>query len=192
VPNDSASTAPDPREGPRAFLHRLGELLDESGLDAVLIGAQARNAWAEPRATFDFDLLARADAAAYGRFRQLLLAAAARVEREQGITAPSGPDFARFIVDTGEAVDLQAAKTEYQELVLARGVQLDAAQPLRVASVEDLIVLKLIANRRKDQDDLFELGRRDGVDWGYIEHWTEVWQVTDPLRTLQAALAGEG
>jgi hypothetical protein len=58
---------------------------------------------------------------------------------------------------------------------------------LRVATAEDLIVLKLIANRPKDQNDLRGLLELPDLDWPYVEHWAGEWGVLDALRRLRAS-----
>ncbi len=187
-----ASIDPDDRPKALAFLKWLGQVFDEAGLDAVLIGGQARNFWAEPRATRDFDFTTAADTEAFGRVRAALGAQGFRIVRDQGPHQPSGPDFVQFVNDaTGEAIDLQAAKTSFQDGVVSRGVRLDPGQPLPVATVEDMLVLKLIANRKKDQNDLYELARLEGIDWSYVEYWSGVWGVTGVLAALREAMEQE-
>ncbi len=58
---------------------------------------------------------------------------------------------------------------------------------MRVATAEDLIVLKLIANRPKDQVDLLALAALPGIDWSYIERWADAWNVRDVLGRLRDA-----
>ena len=54
---------------------------------------------------------------------------------------------------------------------------------MRVATVEDLIVLKLIADRTKDQADLEGLLALGALDWAYVERWATTWGVLDRLRS---------
>jgi hypothetical protein len=46
---------------------------------------------------------------------------------------------------------------------------------LRVATAEDLIVLKAIANRAKDQGDLAGLTKLQNLDWAYIDAAAKEW-----------------
>ena len=84
----------------------------------------------------------------------------------------------------GNAFDIQTAKTDYQMLVLERAVRSEPEGVL-VATPEDLLILKLIANRSKDRGDLLNLVARNGLDWQYIDQWAEIWDVTERLRAIR-------
>jgi hypothetical protein len=151
-----------------------------------VIGAHAVNAWVEPRITADIDVTAQADAEAMDRLERVLTTAGWSIARKYGEGKPSGPDFARFV--SGDAVmtlEVQTAKTDFQHEVIRRAVVADDG--VRVASVEDLIVLKLIANRPKDQVDLLALAALQGIDWSYVERWADAWSVRDVLSRLRDA-----
>ena len=60
------------------------------------------------------------------------------------------------------------------------------ADGLRVATASDLIVLKLIANRPKDQNDLLGLLALPTIDWPYVERWANEWDVRGLLDGLRA------
>jgi hypothetical protein len=159
----------------------LARVLGQAGLSHALIGGHAVNAWLEPRFTADIDLVIAVDAAALGRFRKALAAEGIVVDVEYGAQEPSGPDFVRFVSADGLArVEIQVAKTPFQREVIQRARADDIR--LRVATPEDLIVMKLIANRPKDQIDLIGLLGLAALDWSYIERWADEWGVTDVLR----------
>ncbi len=166
-------------------LASLARLLDEIGVPYALIGAHGVNAWLEPRFTADVDLTAASTSEEMGRLRRGLLAAGFRVAREHGAALPSGPDFVRFVAPDGELLlEVQAAKTTFQREVVRRAVA--SSSGLRVATIEDLIVLKLIADRPKDQGDLDGLARLPGIDWAYVERWAREWEVGARLERLRA------
>jgi hypothetical protein len=99
---------------------------------------------------------------------------------------PSGPDFVRFVApDGGLLLEVQAAKTPLQREVVERAVA--TASGLRVATVEDLIVLKLIADRPKDQGDLAGLAQLPEIDWTHVERWAREWGLEAGLHALRAA-----
>jgi len=164
-------------------------VLERSGLDYVVIGGHAVNAWLEPRFTADVDVTIQAGPAGIDRLKDVLGDAGYRVIREHGVDVASGPDFVRF-VSRGEGITLevQTAKTEFQRESLRRAAASGAVP--RIATPEDLIVMKLIANRPKDQIDLQGLGQLDGLDWAYVERWAAEWDVSDRLRALRGVAAG--
>ena len=57
---------------------------------------------------------------------------------------------------------------------------------LRVATPEDLVVMKLIADRPKDRVDLAGLARLPRLDRRYVERWAREWQVLEKARALRA------
>jgi hypothetical protein len=163
-------------------LSYVARLLASIGADYAVIGAHAVNCWLEPRLTGDIDLTVAADRAQLDSLRARLSSEGFRVAREYGAEAPSGPDFVRFVSADGELViEVQAAKTEFQREVIRRAA--GTANGLRVATVEDLIVLKLIADRTKDQVDLEGLLGLGALDWAYVEKWAMVWGVLDRLQS---------
>lgn len=162
-------------------------LLDASGVPWALIGGHAVNAWVEPRATADVDVTCAADPAGLERLRAVLEAAGLRADRVHGATEPSGPDFLQFVSEGRRlVVEIQTAKTRLQRDTLQRAVRHGSA---RVATPEDLLVMKLIAYRTKDQADLIALVGLPGLDWPYVEEHARDWSVLERLLRLRAALA---
>ncbi len=167
----------------------LLRLLQDARVEYVVIGGHAVNAWLEPRFTADVDVTVHAAPAEMDRLRALLGERGYRVAREHGAGLPSGPDFVRFVSDPeGITLEVQTAKTEFQREVLRRARD---GTP-RIATPEDLIVLKLIANRPKDQVDLLGLAQLDGLDWAYVERWAAAWEVGDQLQALRQSATRDG
>jgi hypothetical protein len=173
-------------ERPLAWLART---LSELRLPYAVIGAHAVNAWLEPRVTADIDVTIELSAASNRALADAFARAGFERSRVHGVDAPSGPDFLRFASpDRSVTIELQSAKTDLQREVIRRAVS--GAEGLRVATPEDLIVLKLIANRPKDQLDLLGLLVLPGLDWGYVEHWAREWGVLGSLGELRDRAAG--
>jgi len=157
----------------------LAALLDQAGVAYAIIGAHAVNVWLEPRFTADIDVTVQTDSADLERLKALLATRGFVVAGEHGADLPSGPDFIRFTSTEDTVVlELQNAKTDFQREVVRRAV---TAGSVRVATPEDLIVMKLIADRAKDQIDLAGLVTLPGLDWGYVERWAAEWDVDDRL-----------
>ena len=181
-----------PDSDAQEFARDLGAIIGELRDRLVVIGGIAYNFWREPRYTKDIDFNVVADPDVIAEIRRRLTAAGYEVTREQAPDARSGPDFLRFVLPgTRRIVEFQTAKTEYQALTIERGVTLDAEQPFPVATPEDMIILKLLANRSKDHSDLVALAMMDGLDWEYITHWAGIWDLTDALATLHTRVADE-
>lgn len=186
VPAASVSTMADgqPFEAPG-----LAAVFRRASLRHALIGGHGVNSWIMPRETDDYDFVVAPDRSAIEDFEAELLALGLRHVRRQDSDEPSGPDFVQMKNATlNLAVDLQVAKTDYQLLVLERAVPSETSG-FFVATPEDLIVLKLLAMRSQDQRDVALLVDLlgEGLDWPYIEHWAEVWDVTTNLRVFRPA-----
>ncbi len=165
-------------------ISELAELLERAGVKYVVIGAHAVNVWLEPRFTMDIDVTVEATGAGMGRLKEALAAQGFSVTREYGADLRSGPDFVRFAsADQLTVLEVQASKTTYQQEVIRRA-RLEGG--VHVASPEDLIVMKLIADRPKDQIDLQGLIQLPGLDWAYIEHWSGEWGVLDRLARVRS------
>lgn len=170
-------------------LANLAKLFETAGVEYAVIGAHAVNAWVEPRATADLDVTVFADAAGQQRLRTVLESAGYRVAREHGAALPSGPDFVRFVAESQPLfVEVQAAKTELQRQLVARASTSESG--VRVATPEDLIVLKLIAWRPKDRLDLLNLVRLQSLEWDYIDRQADAWQVLSRLAEVRKDAGG--
>jgi hypothetical protein len=163
----------------------------------AVIGAVARNAWAPPRATTDIDLTVVADPVLLKALGVSLGALGYRPVREQRADpAEALPDIVIYRCGEGEPrqVDILVAKTLFEDEVLRR------AQPVEIGSVdvpiaspEDLIVYKLLADRPRDREDIRAVLRTQAraarpLDWPYVERWVSFWRIEDRLRRLRSDL----
>lgn len=162
----------------------LARVLAGSGVPWMLIGGHAVNVWLEPRFTADVDVTVQAGADCVAAVRRALESAGYRSTTEFGAEAASGPDFIRFASPDAISVEVQTAKTAFQQEALERAVRSEG--DLRVATAEDLLVMKLIADRPKDQADALGLARLGDLDWAYVERWAREWQVAEALLALRA------
>jgi hypothetical protein len=171
-------------DAPSGLLADIARLLDQAGVGYAVIGGHAVNVWLEPRFTADIDVTVSADPAAIARLRDVLAAAGYSEVIAHGSELPSGPDFVRWVSSRGDPVEIQVAKTSFQDEVIRRAVR--AASGVLVATREDLIVLKLIADRGKDRADLEGLCALPDVDWTYVERWAQAWDVLERLARFRA------
>lgn len=162
----------------------LGRLMDALGLGYALIGGQAVNCWVRPRATADIDFVVLANREAIERVERQLRASGFTWLQRTGGDQPSGPDFVRMeLAGTTTIIDFQAAKTEFQDNVVARAISIGDEQT-KVATPEDLLVMKLIAGRSKDGDDARRLVALPGLDLEYIRRRAVEWGVEDRLDAI--------
>lgn len=179
-----------------AIASRLG---DRKGVLAI-VGAVARNAWAPPRATTDLDLAVSATGEVLEAIRDALTSAGFRpVRRQQADAEDPFPDLLVFRSQESspKQVDLLVAKTAFEAEVLRRAVRIEVCDvEIPVATPEDVVVYKLIADRHRDREDILAVlrtqaraGRR--VDWHYIGRWAKYWHVDDRLEAVRAQLRGQ-
>jgi len=164
----------------------VARVIEEAGLPYAIIGGHAVNAWLEPRFTADVDITVVADGLGLAALDAAFREAGYSLTREYGAELPSGPDFVRWVSVEGDVAEVQLAKTDFQREVVRRAVQNESGA--RVASPEDLIVLKLIADRAKDRIDLQGLAALPDIDWAYVEGWAREWDVLDRLDRLRGSI----
>lgn len=183
--NDSGYTEPDRLA--RELLTELATALQPCLEGIALIGGLAVNVHREPRFTDDIDFMA---------YPAVLEAVTSQLEEAgfeqvsaQGAEQSSGPDLVRFKrPGIPVVVEFLTSKTELQDSVIARAKRADEIVPIPIATPEDLIVLKLVANRSQDHRDLLELGKIEGLDWAYVEHWAPIWGIEERLANLRGWL----
>lgn len=165
-------------------LGALASVLDALGVRWVLIGALAANRYrSAPRLTLDADLLL----ADFGPGLDTMEAAL----REAGwsvVRADPSAELLRLRHPRWGIADLLVAGTAYQREALerARIEQLDDGVEVRVLTVEDVIVHKLIASRFQDLADIEAvLASNPQLDEAYIERWAEFWGMTATWRQLR-------
>ncbi len=168
-----------------------------AGHDYALIGAAARNAWAPPRATTDVDLSLAASASAIAALDSPLQSLGyVRVRQQQVDPSDPLPDIIVFRAPRQPQLDVLMAKTPFEREALARAVPCQiAGEAVPVATPEDLIVYKLIADRERDRDDIRAVVRTQSragrsVDWAYVETWAARWGISD--RAARARRDSEG
>lgn len=140
------------------------QILKESGIDFCLVGGFAIGVHSQPRATKDVDFLI------------LSLPETKKVLEQQGFTQKETYTFDKvsvnkFIKDSIDVDLLVMEKQEYARKILQRAKATSfGPENIKVISVEDLIILKALANRKKDYWDIEHLKEHNNlIDWDYIK-----------------------
>ena len=160
-------------------LHAFGRLFDRLGIPYAIMGGWAVRVYALPRPTYDVDFTILLDRS---RLPQLYAAA-----EEAGFTVPEHyrggwidsvaemplVKFRLYLAGHGIDVDIFLAESDYQRELMRRRVQHSVAgAPAWFISAEDLILLKLIANRPRDRADIDDLLlARSELDELYLRRW---------------------
>ena len=153
-------------------IRELHEFLTSQGIPYALIGGIAVQFWGEPRYTQDVDLTVVLDMA---HERELV----------HTITSHFAPRISNadvFALDnrvilvrsaSGCPIDISLGLPGYEEEVIARAVSVDLspnARGIRVFTAEDLVVMKIVAGRPRDMDDMegIIIRQQDALDIDYI------------------------
>jgi len=155
------------------LLERVAEGLENLGVPYMVIGGQAVLLYGEPRLTKDIDIAVGAD---LNRLPDIL-----SLVRNIQLTPLVDPDtFTRQTMvlpcadpGTGIRVDLVFSSSPYEQQAMSRTRTVKIGQArVRFASVEDLVIHKLIAGRARDLEDVKSvLVKNPGIDLKYVRHW---------------------
>lgn len=170
-------------------LREVEGILARLGVEWAVFGAVAANVYrAEARATYDVDILL-----SLGRADMAGVAEAAQVAGWSVRLLHPDESMLRIVHPELGAVDFVAVEIEYQQAALqrARRETLAGGISTRVLTVEDIIVHKLIAGRSRDDADVEAiLDANHVLDWDYLNHWLEQWEVADRFAAVQKKARG--
>jgi predicted nucleotidyltransferase len=161
----------------------LAERLAASGIDYMVIGGQAVLMYGEPRLTRDIDITLGLDASAFG------MIVALAEELGLRIIVENPEEFVQRTMvlpavetETGVRVDFIFSNSEYERQALARTTFIDVeGTKVRFATIEDVVIHKLVAGRERDIEDVRSILRR--------HHHIDVVHVRDWLRQFDQTLA---
>lgn len=167
----SGAADPGPESTVLDDLQRAFEIL---GLLPVLIGGHAMNMYCGARLTWDIDLLIEGTEGDLHRCERMFAMLGYKPDADAAFASSDGAFVRLAHPSMPLTVDIMAARSTYEEALLQRARMMDDL-PFRVATPEDLMVLKLVAGRPRDQRDLAELAAIPGLDWAYVERWARAW-----------------
>lgn len=173
-------------------LKKIIEVLEKENIDYCLFGGLAMQVYKRIRATRDVDLIVSIA-------QDKTLGLVDRVEKEgfkfdkkRGIIKINGFELLRFIWIDEETtfeifIDTVTATTEFQKQIFKRKIKTDfLGIMVNIASLEDLLLLKLLADRPIDFLDaqcLFEENKKE-IDKDYLKNWAKRLRVFRKLQGL--------
>ena len=167
-------------------------ICETMGLDYVVLGGIAVRVHGIPRPTFDVDVVLSVDQA------QLILFFEHCEKLEYHIAEPfrsgwrdevGGMPIVKIKTYLPEGhsvdVDLFINETPFQQSIMERRQQFElSGHTIHIVTPEDLILLKLLANRPRDLGDIADIVFIQGeLDRTYLDHWAAALEISDRLET---------
>jgi len=177
------------------LLRRVTSALTRARIPYMIIGGQAVLFHGHPRLTQDVDVTLGVDVDAAGR----VLAVCRNARLTPLVKRPL--DFARETHvlpardgTTGLRVDFVFSNTPYERHAIRRAVRARVGKAtVAFASLEDVIIHKLVAGRAVDVEDVRVLLARRGraLNVGYLRRWLKRFSASgalehDPLKTFES------
>lgn len=163
-------------------VYRVAGALERSRFPYAFIGGVALNTWGVPRATFDLDLALSVSPSRSSELLAGLREIGAIVDQafERGFRdRVQGMEKLHAHLPAGAslmAIDVFFATTPFLESVLERRAGIDLGRgPIWVCTAADLILLKLLADRRKDRADVENVLSVQSVpELEYMRRWAGI------------------
>jgi Nucleotidyl transferase of unknown function (DUF2204) len=167
----------------------FARLFDEMGVVYAVMGGLAARAYGIPRPTYDIDFIAdisRAELLLFFDHCEALGVTIARRHRSGNIDHVSGMPHVvgqLNLKDRGIDIDIFLVDSLYQQEVIARRQREEVdGQVIWLVSPEDLVLLKLVADRKRDWSDVADVLFTQGqLDEDYLRHWAKELSVETQL-----------
>jgi hypothetical protein len=157
------------------------DVLNELGLRYAVMGGLAVRAYSIPRSTWDVDLTIGIDRDDLSQFFEAVEARGYSVPEAYArgwVDQVAGMPLVKFKTYCASGtvdVDVFIAENDFQKSLLARSTTMPTdVGPVSIVTAEDLVLLKLIANRPRDLIDVADLLFIQGdFDEEYLKHWAK-------------------
>ena len=165
-------------------LRDLSDALDRSRVQWAVAGAVAANNYRdETRTTNDLDVLIALAGVDLSEVQDAL------GQRGWLTTAVAEGFLLRMQHPDAGRVDLMVSGTDYETGAIARAhqVSLDENRSFKTLAVEDVVILKLIANRWRDHADIESiLVAQPDFDREYMARWFEEFDLNERFNRIEA------
>jgi hypothetical protein len=147
------------------------KLLQREGIEYALIGGLAASLRGRPRVTADVDLVIAADVG-----RTIDLVGVLDTSEFKPLFDEVADVVQRALLlplrhrSTGVKVDLAIGLSGFEQLLISRAESLTfAGSTAMVATAEDLVIMKVVAGRPQDEQDISGIiaAQSDRLDWDY-------------------------
>ncbi len=171
-------------------LHNLSQALDTEGIDWAIAGAIAANFYRDQvRTTMDLDvLLSLTDKTLSVVVDALQTHGWRSVEViDDWLLRAEHPDAGR--------VDILVSGTAYETEAITRAQQvaLDNDHVYQTLAIEDVLILKLIADRFQDNADVESILATDpDLDWQYMSKWIDEFELSERFQRIENAALARG
>ena len=155
------------------LIKKIAQELDRKGVPYMIIGGQAVLIYGEPRLTRDIDItialtpddLSRVIDIIRTLNLNLLVEDPEQFVKETWVLPAQDPE-------SGFRVDFIFSWTPFEReaINMARIIEVEG-YPVKFASPEAIIVLKIISGRARDYEDIRGILRRTKIDTQYVENW---------------------
>lgn len=156
------------------ILTRIAKELTDRSVPYMIIGGQAVLRYGEPRLTKDIDVIVGLGVEGLptikdvaGRLAFVILVENPEAFVRKTLVLPVMDE------DTGIRIDFIFSFSQYEKQAMDRAVSVTMKEtPVRFASLEDVVIHKLVAGRPRDIEDIRSmLLKNPGYDRAYIDRW---------------------
>ena len=182
-------TSPSPETLYQQLLH-VCRFLETRRIPYMVIGGLAVGVWTVPRATVDLDFIIGLDEKQLPSFIETAAREGLLVFDPKPMQFQKMKLLRMFLKGRDEQLlmlDFILTDDDYKRESLRRAVSLPLeGQEIRMASPEDVILLKLVSGRGQDRVDAENIirMRKDSLDRNYLQRWAQSLSVSDTLNEL--------
>ena len=158
------------------ILSRIARELDSGGLPYMVIGGQAVLRYGEPRLTRDIDIMLGVGIEGVPRVEKAI----GNLNLRMLVDDPGAFVRKTFVLPaqdeaSGIRIDFVFSFSDYEKQAIARATSVEMrGVPVKFATLEDVIVHKVVAGRPRDLDDIKSIILKNpGYDSQYIERWLQ-------------------